>query len=48
MTDEGTYDATIMTAHVEVDDRNNGLTLAIGVKLSTGAMFTARHATSGE
>ena len=49
MIDEGIYDAKIVTAHIEVDDRNDGeLSLVFGLILDGGAAVTARHRTGGK
>lgn len=49
MIEEGYYDAKVVSAHVEVDDRNdNELVLSLNVRLETGETVTCRHRTGGE
>jgi len=51
MIEEGYYDATIVNAHVEVDEKNDGeLVLSFNVRLegAEGVLVTCRHRTGGE
>ena len=49
MIEEGYYEGKVVTAHVEVDDRNEGeLTLCFNVRLVNGDTVTCRHRTGGE